>query len=37
MAIKNNSEVTPLAIWLLINRGGPMAPTTIHGPLGITF
>jgi hypothetical protein len=41
MGIRNNYEITPQAIWhnakLLINRDGPRAPTSIHGPLGIKF
>jgi hypothetical protein len=36
-----NCEVTPQAIWpiakSLIKRGGPKAPSAIHGPLGPTF
>jgi hypothetical protein len=36
-----NCEVTPHALWptakLLMKRDGPKAPTTVHGPSGITY
>jgi hypothetical protein len=36
-----NCEVTPQALWSiaksLMKKDGPKAPTTIHGPLGITY
>jgi hypothetical protein len=36
-----NCEVTPQAVWpvakYLTERGGPKAPTAIHGPLGPVF
>jgi hypothetical protein len=36
-----NSEVTPQAIWpiakSLMKRGGPKAPTAIHGLLGLKY
>jgi hypothetical protein len=36
-----NCDVTPKALWHTVNslteRDGPMAPTAVHGPLGITY